>query len=176
MILRNVLNIRWLVVLGFMVMAIIAFNLSNPTLKNNLVTSFNEWYEGTSQQFQPNADPKAADLSLRISVTLSDPALGVTPSTWALPARSLLEAEDRENTARILQLIRESGVFGLPSIRSGSRSTPSLAVSVKDNRRQFEITIPLEEAQNNIQLQNLMKLMDLYTHTPATPNVEPARL
>jgi hypothetical protein len=107
MILRNVLNIRWLVVLGFMVMAIIAFNLSNPTLKNNLVTSFNEWYEGTSQQFQPNADPKTADLSLRISVTLSYPALGVTPSTWALPARSLICVYGAgSRSASILGLLR----------------------------------------------------------------------
>jgi hypothetical protein len=176
MILRNVLNIRWLVVIGFTVMAIVAFNLSNPTLKSDLITSFNEWYQGTSQQLQPNADPKVADLSLTIAVTLFDPAHRSSPSTWTLPARSLLETDDRDNTARILQLIRESGIFGLAPVRSGSRTTPSLAVSVKDARRQFEITIPLKEAQNNIQLQNLMKLMDLYTHAPATPNVEPARL
>lgn len=174
--LRNVLNIRWLVAFGFVLMAIIAFNLSNPTLKSDLVTSFNEWYQTTSPKLQPTADPKAADLSLSVAVTLSDPSLAGTPATWTLPTRSLLDSDDRDNTARILQLIKESGVFGLNPIQSGSRSTPSLAISVKDTTRQFEITIPLAEAQSNIQLQNLMKLMDLYTHTPPTPNVEPARL
>ncbi len=174
--LRNALNIRWLIAIGFMVMAIIAFNLSNPTLKSDLVTSFNEWYQSTSPNLQPTADPKAADLSLTVAVTLSNPSLATTPATWTLPTRSLLDSDDRDNTARILQLIKESGVFGLNPLRGGSRSTPSLAISVKDNTKQFEITIPLEEAQSNIQLQNLMKLMDLYTHAPATPNVEPARL
>jgi hypothetical protein len=176
MTLRNVLNIKWLVAFGFVLMAIIAFNLSNPTLKRDLVTSFNDWYQTTSQGLHPNADPKAADLSLSIAVTLSDPSLATTPATWTLPTRSLLDSQDRDNTARILQLIKESGVFGLNPVRRGSRSAPSLAISVKDTTRQFEITIPLAEAQNNIQLQNLMKLMDLYTHTPPTPNVEPARL
>lgn len=176
MIFSKVCTKRGLVAIGFTVMALIAFNLSHPTLKNDLLTSFNEWYQGISPKLTSATDPQQADLSLRVSVTLSDPSIGGAPAVWTLPTRSLLESTDRDNTARVLQLIRESGIFGLSPMPSSAKKGPSVAVSVRDEQRQFEITIPLDQAQKNIQLQNLMKLMDLYSHAPSTSTVEPARL
>jgi len=157
-------------------MALIAFNLSHPTLKNDLLTSFNEWYQGVSAQLSSAADPQQTTLALKVSVTLSDPTIGGAPAVWTLPSRSLLESTDRDNTARVLQLIRESGIFGFSPIRGGSTKEPFVAVSVRDEQRQFEITIPLDQAQKSIQLQNLLKLMDLYSHAPLSSTVEPARL
>lgn len=172
----NVTTIKRLVAIAFMVMAIVAFNLSRPSLKNDLLTSFNEWYQGASPLLQAPNDSKQADLSLKISISLSSRAGGNKPSVWSLPARSLLEPEDRENTARILQLIRESGVFGLRPVSENAGHKDSIHFSIKDGEQQFEISVPFEEVENNIQVKNLLKLLDVYANTPPPSDVEPARL
>lgn len=172
----SVKTIQRLVALAFVVMAIVAFNLSRPSLKNDLSTSFNEWYQGASPLLQGHDEAKQADLSLKVSIAVSSPSLGDKPSVWTLPARSLLEPEDRENTARILQLIRESGVFGLKPVTERAGNRAAITFSIKDGERQFEISVPMEEVEDNIQLKNLLKLLDIYANTPRPSDVEPARL
>jgi len=165
-----------LVVVAFMVMGIIAFNLSRPPLKNDLLTTFNEWYQTAATQLQSHGESQPSNLSVRISITVSNPALSATPTVWNLPVRTLLDPDDRDNTARALQLINESGVFGFSPLKNPSDTQGSITISVRDEQRQFEISIPSKDAEKNIQLRNLLKLLEVYSQEPPTTHVEPARL
>jgi hypothetical protein len=176
MILNKVVNPRILVAAILTAMALIAFNLSRPTLKSDLLASFNDWYQGASLKLSPTAELKDADLSLKISVTLKDPSHTPNVSVWELPAKSLLDPAERESTARVLQLIRESGVFGLKPVRNPTAETPLVAVIVKDGERSFETTVSLEAVRENIQLMNLLKLLEVYSNSPSTSDVSPSRL
>ena len=157
-------------------MALVAFNLGSPTIQNNLQSSFNEWYQGVAEKLSPTADLKETDLTLQISIVVKDPSRGVTPSAWQLPVRSLLDPTDRENTGRVLQLLRESGIFGLSSVRDQANAPSLMSVSVKDAQKQFETAVSLDTVRENIQLLNLIKLLEVYSATPTSSEVSPARL
>jgi hypothetical protein len=177
MILKKVVNPRILVGVALTAMALIAFNLGRPPgLKSDLLTSFNSWYEGTALKLTPDAELKDAGLSLKVLVTLKDPSDSPPVSTWELPATSLLDLAERENTARVLQLIRESGVFGLTSLRNPTATTPHVSFVVQEGERVFETAISLDVVRENIQLMNLLKLLEVYSSTPAASNVDPTRL
>lgn len=176
MILNKVINPRIIVAVILTAMALIAFNLSRPTLRSDLLTSFNDWYQGAALKLSPNAELKDADLSLKISVTLKDPSRTPNVSLWELPAKSLLDLTERESTARVLQLIRESGVFGLNPVRNPTAETPFVSVVVKDGEQSFETAVSLEAVRENIQLMNLLKLLEVYSNSPSTSDVSPSRL
>jgi hypothetical protein len=165
-----------LIGIAFALMALVAFNLSNPTMHSDLGSSFNAWYSRVAPELEPGVDLKDGALTLKVSVLLKDPSRGATPSVWELPSRSLLDATDRENTARVLQLIRESGVFSLAPLRNPASVESLVSFSVKDADRLFEISVPLDAARNNIQVMNLLKLLDIYASSTETPDVTPARL
>jgi hypothetical protein len=176
MMFKNILKPKFLVAALFTLMALVAFNLGSPTIQNNLQTSFNEWYQGVADKLSPTADLKETDLTLQISIVVKDPSRGATPSAWQLPTRSLLDPTDRENTGRVLQLLRESGIFGLSGVRDQANAPSVMSVSVKDAQKQFEIAIPLDAVQENIQLLNLLKLLEVYSNTPSASEVLPERL
>jgi hypothetical protein len=176
MILKKVVNPRIIIGVVLTVMALIAFNLGRPGLKSDLLTSFNNWYEATALKLSPESELKEADLTLKVSVTLRDPSHAPPVSVWELPQKSLLDVSERENTSRVLQLIRESGVFGLTPLRNPPLNVPHVSVVVKEGERVFETAVPLESVRENIQLMNLLKLLDVYSRSPATSEVAPTRL
>jgi hypothetical protein len=177
MILKKVVNPRILVGVILTAMALVAFNLGRPSgLKSDLLTSFNSWYQGTALKLTPDAELKDADLTLKVLVTLNDPARTPPVSTWELPSKSLRDLGERENTARVLQLIRESGVFGLTPLRSPAPTTPHVSLVVKEGERVFETAVSLDAVRENIQLMNLLKLLEVYSSTPASSELDPTRL
>lgn len=173
---RELLKPKFLVAALLTVMAIVAFNLSQPRLHSEQGAQFNLWYETAVVKLAPSTDPKDADLRLSISITVRDPAQAPNPTTWNLPAQSLLDINDRDNTARILQLIKESGVFDLSPLSSPAKETSVLTIVVKDQERHFETALPLRAAQDNIQLRNLLKLLEVYAASPPRTEVTPHRL
>lgn len=176
MILKNVVNPRLLIGTALTLMALIAFNLGRPGLKSDLLTSFNQWYEGAATKLSPSAELRETDLSLKVSVTLKDPAHTPPVAVWDLPSKSLLDSTERENTARVLQLIRESGVFGLSPARNPAQNAAIVSFSVREGDRVFETTVPMESVRENIQLMNLLKLLEVYSNTPSDSEVTPTRL
>ena len=173
---RRFISLKWLVILGVGGAVLVAFNLTQVRIESNLLSSFDTWYKRAAVTLATTSAPQEVDQSLKVVITLHSPQIQSGPATWTLPRTSLLDANDRENTARILQLISESRVFGLRPLRSESGDRPSLAISVTDSQQQFQITVSLEDIQDNIQIQNLLKLIDVYSHTEPTTSVEPARL
>jgi hypothetical protein len=51
-----------------------------------------------------------------------------------------------------------------------------MSVSVKDAQKQFETAVSLDTVRENIQLLNLIKLLEVYSATPTSSEVSPARL
>ncbi len=170
------LRLKWLAIIGVCVAILVVFNLTNIRLESDLLSSFDTWYAHTSKVLASTSLPKETDQSLKVVITLNSPQTQPAPATWTLPRVSLLDPSDRENTARILQLLSESRVFGLRPQRGDGTHDPSLAISVADNQQQFQITVALEDIQDNIQIQNLLKLVDVYSHSEPPASLEPARL
>lgn len=150
---------------------LIAFNAFNSKLETEQLASFNEWYPTTSALL---ASDKTEDLNrskLRVSIRLEG---GLQKSEWNFPSHSLSDAEDRDKTSRVLQLISESKIFGItPASKSSSGETISIAVS--DDTVSFATTVKADAVKENIQLQNLLKLLEIYAKTP-TQQVNPAQL
>jgi len=171
-----VTRLKWLAIIGLCAAILIAFNLTHIRIESDLLASFDSWYRHASQTLTASAPLKETDPSLKVSITLNSPQTRSTPATWTLPRTSLLDASERENTARILQLLSESKVFGLRPLSGDATARSSLAIVVSDSHQQFQITVPLEDIQENIQIQNLLKLIDVYSLTEPSTSVEPARL
>ena len=158
------------------VMAVIAFNIGQPGIETNTAAAFNAWYQATAPKLSPSGDFNESDLPLRITVTLTNSTLRDTPTVWNVPLASLRDPQERENAGRVLQLIRESGIFGFTPLRNPTSVSSVITLSIRDGDEQFETSVPFRTVEGNIQLQNLLKLLDIYSTQTGTPHVEPARL
>jgi len=159
-------------------LAVVVFNLTRRPLPTDLAVDFNRWYEATSPILaeQVPSDP-AALANLKLSVTIQLTGRSTLPSTlsWTLPVRSLGENEDRSNTARALQLVRESEVFGMAPVASLKEGGSYLVISIRDGEKQFDTTIPAAAAEKSIQLQNLLKLLDIFSKSGSASPIDPSR-
>ena len=172
---RKILSTQALVTAAVAIAAVIIFNLTRPPLASDMLVAFSTWYKTTSPILE-QSDPLAlSELKLNVTIELSDSSSSPSAVTWNLPARSLNDNIDRSNTARALQLINESGVFGLPSIANPAKRGSFLSISVRNNERVFETTIPTLEVDKNIQLQNLLKLLDIFSNSTQALAIDPAR-
>jgi hypothetical protein len=167
---------KYLIGIVLAIMAIVAFNLGQPGIETDTAAAFNKWYQSTAPKLSASGDLSESAVTLRIAVTARGPNSGDMPTVWQLPRSSLRDAQERENTSRVLQLIRESGVFGFTPLRNTSGAAYFITFSIKDDLDNFEITVPYRTVEGNIQLQNLLKLLDVYSSQTGTPHVEPARL
>jgi hypothetical protein len=173
---------KYLLGILFAAMALVAFNLGQPGIERDTASAFNKWYQATAAKVSQTGESENSPLSMRVTITLKGPGQTNQPSVWNLPEVAPGDQNDRENTTRALQLISESGVFGFSPLKNPSSETPSLSLTVKDlndneTPQQFEITIPFSAVEENIQLRNLLKLLEVYsTQKDLTPVVEPARL
>ena len=176
MLCKTVCSPKYLIGILLTAMALVAFNLGQPGIERDTASTFNAWYEQAATKLGPSAEPQQADLALRVTVSVKDALHGDAPTVWNVPSSSLLDRGERENTSRVLQLIRESGVFGFTPLRNPASASSLLALSIKDGEQQFDITVPYSAIEQSIQLQNLLKLLDVYSNQPDTSHVEPARL
>lgn len=146
--------------------AIIGFNASRMDLTTELLADFSTWHTKIALLLDnPETDTQALP-KLSVSITIDTLQPGQPPRTWTFPTTSLSSSTERSQTSRVLQLIRESKVFGLSPLAPGDSSRPTLSIVTVDENHRFETTIPLSEVENNIQLQNLLKLLEVFSATP----------
>jgi hypothetical protein len=74
-----------------------------------------------------------------------------------------------------LQLVSESKVFQVPPITRELSGENYLRISVSDQTKRFETVVTLKSVSENIQLQNLLKLLQLFGNAPKAP-VSPTQL
>jgi hypothetical protein len=71
--------------------------------------------------------------------------------------------------------VSESGVFGLTNVPAPEADKAYLSIAVKDGEQNFQITVSAAEVEKSIQLQNLLKLLDIFSTTAPPLAIEPAR-
>jgi hypothetical protein len=166
-------------ILALSLACLIAFNLNRPLPQSEQLAAFNTWYSATAPALEVSSDPALANRKLFVKIKLNA-ANGVDSSSssteWALPNQNLAVTEDRERTTRVLHLISESKIFGLKPLRDLSGNTPYLWLSIEDGEQRFNTAVPLSEVESEIRLQNLIKLLEVFSSQPITPAVEPGRL
>jgi hypothetical protein len=150
--------------------ALIAFNTLSYNLESEQLASFNEWYPHAASALESDSSENAGKSKLQVTIQIEG---GLRSSTWKFPSRTLADASDRAQTSRVLQLLKESKVFGIPQI--SRKKDSQVTITVSDESGSFSTTIEGDAVQNNIQLQNLLKLLEVYTATPEQP-VNPAQL
>jgi hypothetical protein len=163
-------------------MALVAFNLGRPGIETDTAAAFNAWYKVISERLSQTGEGQHSDLehhsdlAVQVRISLREPTRGNTPTVWTIPATSLSDPAERDSTSRVLQLIREAGVFGLSPRKGGSDAPSSISFSIKDAGQQFDITLPYTIVESSIQLQNLLTFLEVYSNHRSTPSIEPARL
>jgi hypothetical protein len=150
--------------------ALIAFNTLSYDIESEQLASFNEWYPKAASVLTDENPENASKSKIQVTITLDG---GLRSSSWTFPARSLADADDREKTSRVLQLLKEGKVFGIP--QSKGKKDSQMKITVTDDQGSFSTTIDGSSLQDNIQLQNLLKLLEVYAATPQQP-VNPAQL
>lgn len=173
---RNFLNLKYLLGSVLAIMALVAFNLGQPPITSDLADDFNNWYQATTVRLSPSAELRDADFALQITISVHHRDREAIPTVWNVPSSSLRDPRERESTARVLQLIRESDVFGLTSLHSYDKNSPRISITAKDKDHEFSVTLPYTAVEQSIQLQNLLKLLEVTANQNASPIVDPARL
>lgn len=82
----------------------------------------------------------------------------------------------REHMHRILQLVQESAVFGLSAIPDEDTAISRYKLKIDHADNHFSIAIPTTYVAGNIQAQNLMKLIQLYSAAVPAAIAVPGRL
>ncbi len=141
--------------------ALIAFNTLSYNLESEQLASFNEWYPKASNVLDAPNPEIAGTSKLQVTIRVAG---GLTTTTFNFPAHSLTDPTERAQTSRVLQLLKESKVFGIP--QSSGKKESQVTISVSDDAGSFSTTIDGDVAQDNIQLQNLLKLLEVYAATP----------
>ncbi len=166
------------VVIGFVVTlaGLIAFNLTRPGLQSERQAAFDTWYSSTLPSLEVGSDAALASRKLTVKVRMRG-AQGSTPaSEWTLPIQNLGNAEDRTRTTRVLQLISEAQVFSLSPAKDPSDERGYLSLSIADGEQHFDTVVALQDVEKDIRLQNLIKLLEVFSSQPPTPAVDPTRL
>jgi hypothetical protein len=184
--------------------ALVAFNLTRPPLETATQAAFLGWYSGASRYLESQPDALTPSRRITAHVKIVRAPQGTEESDWVLPANTLEiggreNQEQRSRLARVLQLIKESQVYGkLDYLKPASPETSYISIIVsegqntaegappdaaavgKDGEAQesvFTATVPLKDVESSIQLQNLIKLLEVFTATPApSQEINPTQL
>jgi len=167
---------KYLVGAVLAIMALFAFNVGRPGIETNTAVAFNDWYSETSEKLNQAGAGQDSSIVMQVTIYLRDTTRRGTPTIWTIPTTSLADPAERESTARVLQLIRESGVFGLSPSKAALAGTAAISLSVRDASQQFDITLPYSVVENSIQLQNLITFLEVRATQQNTPRIEPTRL
>ena len=146
---------------------LIAFNSTRTDLKTEGLASFTAWHDKTAMILNAT-NPEVAPPKVAVTIRMNQATPGNAPQTWALPSISVTDPTERAQITRVLQLINESKIFGHPKADSNDPSIPTLTITITDESDRFETTVPLRDIENNIQLQNLLKLLQVFSATPGT--------
>jgi hypothetical protein len=158
------------------IIGLVAFNLTRPPLVNARLAAFDSWYTAAAPVLEGSSDAALANRKLAVKIRLVGGTAGSASNEWALPSQTLGNTEERQRLTRVLQLISESRVFGLTPLASPTDEAPHLALSIADGEQHFDTAVPLREVENDIRLQNLIKLLEVFSTQPISPPVDPARL
>jgi hypothetical protein len=150
--------------------ALIAFNTLSFNLESAQLASFNEWYPQATSVLDSESAENASKSKLQVTIRIDG---GLSSSSWNFPSHSLGDPNDRAKTSRVLQLLKEAKVFGIP--QSSGKTDSQVKITVSDDSGSFSTTIDGDAVKDNIQLQNLLKLLEVYAATPQQP-VNPAQL
>jgi len=172
------LNKRFVLGSLFAVIIIAVFNWNRPPLETGRQAAFREWYASAVPPLQNETAPTngSSDLKVRIKVQGDSSGHYAAPHEYILPGNGSDPARERERIARILQLIAEAQLFSMTPIGTPTDGGNVLSVAITDGQKQFETTIPYETVRDNIQLQNLLKLLDLFEGTSQSETLNPSRL
>jgi hypothetical protein len=175
-----------LLIIASTIVALLVFNVSRPGLKNELLSSFDTWYQESSPALLLHTDAPYQGRNITVTVrsfrgngsSTNSSAINnhAIDNEWKLPSGSLSDIEQRMRLARVLQLISESQVFGLRPLTNPRAGGSYLAIVVVDPTRTFETTISFDEVKGNIQLQNLLKLLEVFATTPPPAAMNPSQL
>jgi hypothetical protein len=146
---------------------LIAFNSTRTDLKTAGLASFTAWHTKTAVLLN-DANPEVTPPKVTVTIRMNQASPGLAPQTWSFPSLSITDATDRAHTTRVLQLINESRIFGLAKADSNDTTIPTLTVTITDENERFETSVPLRDIESNIQLQNLLKLLQVFSATPKT--------
>gem|GEM_PF-1679951 len=174
----TLLSPRLIFVAALSLASLIAFNMNRPLPQSEQLAAFDTWYSATAPSLERSSDPALANrkLSVKIKLSTSNGGDASISNEWSLPNQNLAVTEDRERTTRVLHLISESKVFGLKPLEDLSGKTPYLSLSIADGEQRFDTAVPLREVESEIRLQNLVKLLEVFSSQPIAPAIEPGRL
>jgi hypothetical protein len=171
---KDLLKPQALLVLVTTVVVLLVFNFFRPSLTNEVQATFDTWYSTASVRLSDNSGSTQQNNPISIKIKLANGS--ENPTEWKLPALDGNNAEERARIARVLQLLSEGRVFNLPSLSSPAGRESFLAITVSDAERKFETVLSLQVVSENIQLQNLVKLLEVFSAQPATQLANPAQL
>ena len=164
---------------GFLLTVIIlaAFNWTRPPLETEKEVAFREWYKVASPALHDAEAPSLIASSPKIRVKVrGDSGLYVAPQEYTLPSVEMDPDAERERLTRILQLIAESQIFGMKPMDVPAEEAHYLSVSVDAGEKKFDIAVPYNTVRDNIQLQNLLQLLELFSSTAHLETVVPGNL
>ena len=163
------LSPRYLVGGAAAVVLFIAFNFSRPGLETETQSQFVAWYEGASAFLHGTGEPSTTPRPILATIKLvMETGAAGKATEWNLPAGAPEEKELRSRLARVLELVKESGVYASRSYLTFTPpNRPHVAITVTEGTQNFTAHIPLSDVDENIQLKNLLKLLEIFTASPA---------
>jgi hypothetical protein len=165
-----------LLIIAATIVALFAFNLTQPGPKNELQSSFDKWYAESAPALEAHDNGTYQGKEISVTVKSLHGGSASTSHEWKLPSSSLVDVEQRSRIARVLQLIAESQVFSIRSVSNLKPGGAYVTIAVADPTRKFETTVSYDDVKDNIQLQNLLKLLEVFAANPPAPPVNPAQL
>jgi hypothetical protein len=162
---KKILSFRAITTIVLTIMALIAFNLSQPGIQSINGAAFNSWYpHGTAKLTSQNNEA-----AISIAITLNRPSNGesTSPKRWDLPNKAAHDTGETMKTpdiSRVLQLIYESKVFELSPVTAPlNQASGYLTITIADNDNRFETTVGYRAIEESIQLRNLVALLESST-------------
>jgi hypothetical protein len=158
----------------------IIFNATRPALETETQARFTQWYEDAASYLATLEGTPTNVRKIQAAVVVSSASLpSGRSSEWIIPSAGLEEGEQRTRLARVLELIKESQIYGNSSyLGVPDPSIPHLSVTVTEGENVFSAAIPLAALENSIQMKNLLKLLEIFSATPVqpTPQINPNQL
>jgi hypothetical protein len=154
------------------VAALLVFNIGRDVATSEQQAQFDDWCTLAVPSIEATQAGSAAIADIHVTVSVA----GAQRNQWTIPTTSLADAEERSRLVRVLQLLKESQVFGLRGLKEVGPADQVITITVSDKGRSFQTTVPYGTTNRNIQLQNLLTLLEVFASSPVGTQVEPARL
>ena len=129
--------------------------------QNSLVQqSYNSWLKEV-EQTAASVEPLALPLSVELSSTI--PSL---PGKWQLSANfTEADSENSSRVHRVLQLFRDAELFNKPE---AAERDEAISFAIQGPSRKFSLWFSQSQLREDIQLQNLVRLIQIFASTDST--------